>query len=283
MSVTPISDSEPSVCIVVPLSTRDHLTSSEEISLLHLERFLGRFDKCFIHPPELDVGFIRRQGFRFRPFATHFFGSAAAHNRLLLSKTFYEGFSDYEFVLIYHLDSLVFSDQLSHWCASGFDYLGPPWIQGPDTPWVKTERAGNGGFSLRRIPSLLRVLNTSGYPTPSSPDRRQPMADLLSATKGLGKSLLGRPPHPMPQPLTVDEEIQRYVSKGWNEDGFWAQHAVAYDPEFRVAPVDVALTFAFEGNPRICYVRSGQVLPFGCHAWEKYDRSFWDPWIIPNA
>ena len=73
----------------------------------------------------------------------------AAHGALLLSRRFYEAFARYDFVLIYHLDALVFSDQLASWCAAGYDYIGAPWLVSPDTPHIFTEKVGNGGFSLR--------------------------------------------------------------------------------------------------------------------------------------
>jgi len=48
---------------------------------------------------------------------------------------------------------------------------------------------------------------------------------------------------------------------------------------FRVAPMDIALEFAFEMNVKESYERNKRRLPFGCHAWHSYDLSFWKPWI----
>jgi hypothetical protein len=36
-----------------------------------------------------------------------------------------------------------------------------------------------------------------------------------------------------------------------------------------------ALEFAFERYPRKCFKLNNHNLPFGVHAWEKYDKSFW--------
>lgn len=57
-----------------------------------------------------------------------------------------------------------------------------------------------------------------------------------------------------------------------NEDMFFSSRA---QKQFRVAPVDVALKFAFETTVRKCYEKNGRKLPFGCHAWQKYDFSFY--------
>lgn len=59
-----------------------------------------------------------------------------------------------------------------------------------------------------------------------------------------------------------------------NEDIFWASRDSG---QFRVAPVEIALHFAFERYVRQCYSLNHNQLPFGCHAWEKYDFDFWRP------
>jgi hypothetical protein len=53
-----------------------------------------------------------------------------------------------------------------------------------------------------------------------------------------------------------------------------------YDPTFTIATVDEALDFAFEVNPRLCFERNHRRLPFGCHGWAKYDRTFWEPFLL---
>ncbi len=56
-----------------------------------------------------------------------------------------------------------------------------------------------------------------------------------------------------------------------NEDIFFS----ACDGEdFRVAPIKVAFEFAFEREVRKCLKQNQNRLPFGCHAWERYDLNF---------
>lgn len=57
-----------------------------------------------------------------------------------------------------------------------------------------------------------------------------------------------------------------------HEDVFWSSCS---SKKFHVAPFDIALQFAFEKDVRQCYQRNQYKLPFGCHAWEKYDFDFW--------
>lgn len=65
-------------------------------------------------------------------------------------------------------------------------------------------------------------------------------------------------------------------SYGMNEDVFFAASAgIGY----KVAPMDVALTFSFEMEVQKCYELNSRKLPFGCHAWHKYDLLFWKPFF----
>ncbi len=72
----------------------------------------------------------------------------------------------------------------------------------------------------------------------------------------------------------LDREKIQY--KNDNEDFFWSSQE---SEVFRVAPIDVALKFAFEKQVRKCFELNQNKLPFGSHAWEKYDFAFWKPYI----
>ena len=61
-----------------------------------------------------------------------------------------------------------------------------------------------------------------------------------------------------------------------NEDIFFSS---IVDEKFRIAPIEVALQFSFERQVKTCYERNHYKLPFGCHAWERYDVAFWMPFI----
>ena len=51
---------------------------------------------------------------------------------------------------------------------------------------------------------------------------------------------------------------------------------------FKIAPVETSSKFSIETNPSHFYTMNNEVLPFGCHAWEKYDPQFWEPFIHLN-
>ena len=52
----------------------------------------------------------------------------------------------------------MFSDDLLQWCEAGWDYIGAPWLPCRDSEWVKEPAVGNGGFTLMKVESCLRVL-----------------------------------------------------------------------------------------------------------------------------
>jgi hypothetical protein len=228
-----------------------------------------------------------RAGFRTLQFPRKFFGSVAAHNRLLMWPRFYRTFANYEYILIYHLDSLVFSDDLSRWCDAGWDYIGAPWLPCNDTPWVKEARVGNGGFTLMKVQSVLRVL-ASRYR--QQPARR--LADLLTRNAGTTWplfALLERVRRVFPRLKVVTRALDHWHAiqnpgmHGSNNDFFWSYEAARYWPRFRIAPVDVGLEFAFEAAPRLCFELNHRRLPFGCHAWMTFDPDFWKPHILGGA
>ena len=109
-----------------------------------------------------------------------FFTDIHAYNTLMLSPEFYERFTAYRYILIAQLDTYIFRDELQAWCARGYDYVGAPWIvrdiyrhplmrlcsaikkryceaTGKPNSQVTGNKVGNGGLSLRKVESHLRV------------------------------------------------------------------------------------------------------------------------------
>lgn len=270
-----------SVAIVVPLSSRNELLPEEEVSLQHLLHFLDGYDKYFVAPPDVSVPQVR---FKVLNFDRKFFGSAAAHNQLLLWPGFYRTFENYEFILIYHLDSLVLVDAMAQWCQRDFDYIGAPWLPCSDTPWVKEARVGNGGFTLMKVEAVLKVLYNRYRIEPASY-----WLDILMRNSSRLRHFfwaLERLQRLFPRSRLINRPLEdlRKSEKpgiyGCNNDFFWSFQAAEYLPEFKIPTVEEALYFAFEAAPRRCFELTGGQMPFGCHAWTKFDRSFWEPHLL---
>lgn len=270
------------VAIIVPMSTRDDLTAEEEISLRQLRHYFGSYDKYLIVP---DGSKLALDDFITLPFSRRFFGSASAHGRMLNAPAFYQEFRDYEFVFFHHLDSLAFSDQLSEWCDTDIDYIGPPWIKCEDSPWVDRPRVGNGGFTLLRLDSAFKVFENR-Y-------KQKPFTFWLDLfTQNANPAMIGAlekmenvfPFSIIARRLLMEwRETEDPCNNNRNNDVFWSDVAVRYYPEFKVASLEDGLRFAFETSPRTCLEMNGGKMPFGCHAWARYDRAFWEPHLIPPA
>jgi hypothetical protein len=262
------------VAVVVPFYGQD-LTGDECLSLRHLNRFLSSYDRYLAAPKSLR---FRLDGFRAARFADRYFESRRGYSALMLSREFYRAFSSYEYVLIYQLDCLVFADELLYWCDREYDYIGAVHTIG-DRP----RSVGNGGFSLRRIPSFLGVLESN---------RREVDPGTYWAENFGQRPAPGRwknLPRKYAKHLRAFNGVQWEVRRinraysGWAEDWFWSLEAKKYLPSFRIAPNDDGLRFAFDERPREAYEANGRQLPFGCHGWSKHDREFWEPYLLVDG
>ncbi len=138
------------VAVVTPI-VRFPLSAEEDISMRHLREHLGRFDRYVIGPKSLPK---ELSDFTLQKFPGRYFADRFGYNRLLLREEFYRAFSDYEYILIYQLDCLVFSSNLEQWCRKGWDYAGAPWLKDTENPAKGFSAAGNGGLSEDSLRAL---------------------------------------------------------------------------------------------------------------------------------
>lgn len=71
-------------------------------------------------------------------------------------------------------------------------------------------------------------------------------------------------------------KLGKQVAYKGNEDIFFS---ISDNENFKVAPLEIALKFAFEREVERCFQLNNQELPFGCHAWERYNPEFWRSYI----
>jgi len=141
-----------------------------------------------------------------------------------------------------------------------------------------------GGLSIIRVAAALQVLHERF--------RIEPEKFWEERFAGFFKGLLALLRHPRrltPQWLRnsftrpLQKRLQRLDKMEVlvrNNDLFWSYRAVEYVPGFRIADWRTGLRFAFEACPRQCFELNDRKLPFGCHAWAKYDRAFWEPYLL---
>ena len=227
------------------------MSAAEELSFQQCLQVLGHHPIVVIKPRWLSLSHLLQQhaSLSFQDFDDRYFESIAGYNQLLTSVPFYRAFSQYEFMLIHQLDAYIFRDELLKWCGSGFDYIGAPHLS------MEHWRIRNKPLRNNLVEEQ-RVLLNGGL----SLRRIRSCIKLLQWYDAF---------HP------------RW--KG-NEDMLFSLHATRiryFKYMFRLPTWRQALAFAFEQHPAVCFAINQQNLPFGCHAWEKYNPSFWKQHIQP--
>jgi hypothetical protein len=263
--------------VVIPIY-QSTLSKNEDISLNRCLEILGSREIVFVSPQSLSLAFYQeracqhRVDFKVEFFDEAFFASVDSYNRLMLSRSFYERFAPYDYMLVYQLDSYVFRDELLDWCREGFDFVGAPLIgHYADETFSTVMRVGNGGFSLRRIESFLQAFDFT--------------KNLLSAKEIIKRYAVFRKVWTR-LPLLIAmifgyRNNLPYFARHWrhNEDDFWSGFLDGTRYALKKPSPEKALTFSFERFPRHTFALTKR-LPFGCHAWSRYEYdSFWKQYI----
>lgn len=272
------------VVIIIPVY-KNKLSKSEQASLNQCIKILGKYPLKFICPKDLDINFYEKLltekncNFSFEKFDKNHFKNLMNYSKLLLNKNFYKRFLGYEFLLIYQLDAWIFEDKLEYWCDKNYDYIGAPWFEGfafanEDSQIMPI--AGNGGFSLRKTSSLFNLLSKKYIKIKS-------FEEISSRRKNKKRGKISEILHTQICLLEYLFQKQRFFSF-WKVTNLYEDCAIVkYGKEayidFKIAPPDVALQFSFEAQPRRLYEMNNNNLPFGCHAFEKYDFDFWKQFI----
>lgn len=237
--------------VVIPIY-KQYLTNYERISLTQCIRVLGNYPIYILKPDGLDLSFLScfKYEWGVASFPDEFFRSPSTYNRLLLDKRFYEYFNAFDYILIYQTDAFVFKDELTYWCDKGFDYVGAPWIDVESftrMPVTDLDRLLYKYALTRRFIKPKRVGN-GGFS----------LRNISSSLCVLNK---------------IPEIVDSFTS---NEDVFWSIVAPKLT-KFNIPEYEVALNFSLELKPKVGYELNGNTLPFGCHAWERWDIEFWRP------
>lgn len=270
-------------CIVVPIyKTFKQLSSEELLSLNQLFCILGKNDIFFIcgksfEPFDYIQESKKTNNFPvIKKFQDHYFSGIAGYNNMMVSPNFYRKFKAYNFMLVYQLDAFVFRNDLDEWCNKNYDFIGAPWFEG----WNNANHlsiilgVGNGGFSLRKIKTTLRLLSRfkqlkffRNFWIKSKLNYLIPFFKLIKKYKSVFN-------------IISLEKMQEFLDQeNVNEDYIITQILANTFTDFKVAPYSEALKFSFEVNPSLLYKENGDKLPFGCHAWEKYEPDFWKNYI----
>lgn len=258
------------VVVVIPIHS-ENPTPYELISFRQCFKVLSKYDIVVIAPNGLSLQKYREQVVTFRVLYidSSWLSSILKYNKLKLSNFFYSLFKDYNYLLTYELDAFVFKDELTEWCNKGYDYIGAPWFDGYTSPTLENKivGVGNSGFSLRNIYTIRGILKHFYFYNPKE----------SSGRKNKVKNFINYPFRKLKNLTGENFTIQKYYD--WYEDYFFSTIVPTKVPDFKIAPVNDAMKFSFEVNPEILYEINDRQLPFGCHAWLRYNVTFWKPYI----
>ncbi|MDB5150050.1 MAG: hypothetical protein JWQ57_4070 [Mucilaginibacter sp.] len=263
-----------SVAVTIPIykETPDQL---ELVSINQCFKILNKYPIILVVPESLNINFYENlfnNKFSIERFDNKYFDDLKAYNRLMLTSKFYKRFKQFKYILIHQPDAYVFRDELQYWCDAGYDYIGAPWfsdwnLSGPDSAFLGI---GNGGFSLRNVKSHLRVLTGFSY--------IRPAATVIK--KFIGQKIISASIKKMLLDLTIkNNTYSAFNDYSDNEDIFWGMVVTGKFKYFKVPSMKTASQFSMEVNAEMLYHMNNDQLPFGCHAWEKYETNFWNKFI----
>jgi hypothetical protein len=228
-----------------------------------------------------------KNNYSIRTFNNEFFESVEGYNRLLLSTLFYKGFVEYEYLFIHQLDAYVFEDRLVEWCSLGLDFIGAPLIEdkyGVENKYFLNDF--NGGFSLRKIEYCIKLLSYKGPII-------KPSKVYEITKKEFNTSFLKTIVYTLFRSFGRQNNIKYFINKNYiNEDLLftlglhisWINSHINENESWifpKLPNISTAINFAFERYPAYLFELNNNELPFGCHAWEKYEyETFWRKYIV---
>ncbi len=258
------------VIIVTPVYKKE-ISKEELLSIKLSNKYLKNYKKVIVAPKKFlndkEFNIIWKDfGYDIIYFDNKHFKNVLTYNKFMMSIDFYKEFINYHYILMCQLDVLILSDAVEYWVSKEFDYIGAPFVDKNEFG-LKIRNGGNGGFSLRRVKSFLTVLKAKQFhythnkfnKVPSFTGVYDMLLIRLFARSGFFQKFIS---------------LFKYIYKG-NEDHFWSFYAQFFIKEFIVASKKDSLAFAFEQHPEFCYEQNNFNLPFGVHAWEKYNPDFW--------
>lgn len=260
--------------IVIPVY-KPEPNEYEVISFLQVLKVLKEYAIILAVPQELNIENYRKYSDRSHKeigveyFDKSYFKGIDGYNKLMLSLEFYERFMKYEYILIYQLDCFVFRNELKEWIQKGYDYIGAPWLHNDRRTWwtLKNRIKYIFKYYYRRFTNKENTINLGFYKVGNGGLSLRKTQTFCNVIKKFEKN----------------KRIERYRFADGNylyaEDVFWGCEVNRYYPYLKIPSYKEALGFSFDMNPSLSYELNNNKIPFGCHAWYRYEIEFWKPFI----
>ena len=276
-------------CVVIIPVYKDVPSRMEHASIRQTFHILGRHEIVFVTHEDCNLDeyakIARSEGGTMRAefFDKGYFDSAAHYSDLCFLEDFYLRFAHNEYMLICQPDAWVFRDELDAWCSKGYDYIGAPlyFPRGKNRFTRIFYGVGNGGFSLRKIEHCLRIIRSNWNHILLKPSILYKIYWYgFLYNEDYGRDRIRRMwllPACVAKIFGFRNTIRQFREVGCEEDlilSVWAKNAWGHTC---MVPDELeAARFSMEVNPAYLYERTNRQLPFGCHAFEKWEyESFW--------
>lgn len=231
--------------IVIPIY-KNKLNSDEVFSLKNSLKHLNNYNIYWLTHKNIDINYyienFELNNFKF--FDPIYFDSISGYNKLLTSIKFYEAFLNYQYILILQTDAIVLKPELDYWLNENYDYIGAPWPKGYSYNFLIKDISITEGINCTTFVGNggLSLRNTK-----SCINLLNEFADIASDWQNIGHA----------------------------EDLFYSFMGTISN-HFKLPNIMKAANFAHDIDPKYLYALNGNKLPFGAHAWEKYDRAHWE-------
>lgn len=261
--------------VILIITHKAKLNLFERISLLQCYKILGHYPITLICPLGLDVSdynnYLNKPHIDF--IAPEWQSTYANFNRLKIEPFLYERYKDYDHILFYEPDAFVFKDELEYWCNQPYSFIGAPWVTIDKNGRLEFLAGGNGGFSLRNVKDHLRALHSFSF-------IENPVSIIESCINGFQsrKSFYLLKKHL--KKLVLGNNTHHFLNDfPFNEDRFWSCNVAKNFDWFTTPGYSEGIKFSIEKHPERLFSLNNRNLPFGCHAWFRYNLDFWVPHI----
>lgn len=227
------------LAVVIPIYQKKlNDAQRRSVEICH-HKLADRYELFFVAPKSLNMdNYSDFKDISVKRFPDKYFRSTDTYNKLMLNPTFYQAFSEYEYMLIAQTDTLILNkgDEIERFIDAGYDYWGAPWEEKQEFWFYTTKgilyeslhigkkfllRVGNGGFSLRNINKTIQLLE--------------------------------------------EKRFWKWLWNG-NEDFFFSCYGLDNKCGYRVAPPELAKQFALETDMKK-NLESG-LRPYAVHKWQ---------------
>jgi hypothetical protein len=237
-------NNKPNCAVLIPI----YKTQLDEDELFSVKTSLSNLqghDIYWVAPDGIDLSFYNQNFGLIQPkyFDAHYFENIAGYNKLLTSTFFYETFIKYEFCLICQPDAIVLKPELQEWLEKPYDYIGAPWPSGYSLK-IQTNK-----IPIQEGITCTAFVGNGGL----SLRRNRACIDLLNE---------------------FDDIAELWRTNAHAEDLFFA-FTGNISEKFLIPNLMIAANFSHDIEPIQLNKLIHHRIPFGAHAWSKYDRAHW--------